>query len=231
MKSGVAVAAGEIVDTSRMSKAQLVEFIHEQIDDAKAQGILFSVHLKATMMKVSDPIIFGHFVKAFYADLFAQFPELETEYGFNANNGIADLDSVLDKLAAEKRSAVEGALANVYASRPDMAMVDSDKGITNLHVPNNVIIDASMPAALKTSGRMWNKEGKTQDTKFVIPDRSYAGMYQEVITFCKEHGAFDVTTMGSVSNVGLMAKKAESMGHMTKLSRFQCGNCCCGEQW
>lgn len=216
LKSGVAVAAGEIVDTSRMSKAKLVEFIYEQIDDAKAQGVLFSVHLKATMMKVSDPIIFGHFVKAFYTELFTQFPELETEYGFNANNGIADLDGVLEKLDAEKRVAVESVLANVYASRPDMAMVDSDKGITNLHVPNNVIIDASMPAALKTSGRMWNKEGKTQDTKFVIPDRSYAGMYQEVITFCKANGAFDVTTMGSVSNVGLMAKKAEEYGSHDK---------------
>jgi isocitrate dehydrogenase len=167
-------------------------------------------------MKVSDPIIFGHFVKAFYADLFSKFPELESEYGFNANNGIADLDDVLTKLDADKRSAVEAALAEVYANRPDMAMVDSDKGITNLHVPNNVIIDASMPAALKTSGRMWNKEGKTQDTKFVIPDRSYAGMYQEVVNFCKEHGAFDVTTMGSVSNVGLMAKKAEEYGSHDK---------------
>jgi len=216
LKAGVAVAAGEIVDTSRMSKSKLVEFIHEQIDDAKAQGVLFSVHLKATMMKVSDPIIFGHFVKVFYADVFAKFPELESEYGFNANNGIADLDGVLEKLDADKRAAVEGAIAEVYVNRPDMAMVDSDKGITNLHVPNNVIIDASMPAALKTSGCMWNKEGKTQDTKFVIPDRSYAGMYQEVVSFCKEHGAFDVTTMGSVSNVGLMAKKAEEYGSHDK---------------
>ncbi len=216
LKENVAVAAGEIVDTSRMSKAKLVEFIHEQIDDAKAQGVLFSVHLKATMMKVSDPIIFGHFVKAFYAELFAKFPELENELGFNPNNGIADLDGVLESLDADKRAAVEATLVDIYASRPDMAMVDSDKGITNLHVPNNVIIDASMPAALKTSGRMWNKEGKTQDTKFVIPDRSYAGMYQEVITFCKEHGAFDVTTMGSVSNVGLMAKKAEEYGSHDK---------------
>mgnify|MGYP000389159804 CR=1 FL=1 len=216
LKSGVAVAAGEIVDTSRMSKAKLVAFIHQQIDDAKAQGVLFSVHLKATMMKVSDPIIFGHFVKAFYAELFTAFPEIEEQYGFNANNGIADLDGILEKLDADKRTAVEGKLAEIYAKRPDMAMVDSDKGITNLHVPNNVIIDASMPAALKTSGRMWNKEGKTQDTKFVIPDRSYAGMYQEVITFCKEHGAFDVTTMGSVSNVGLMAKKAEEYGSHDK---------------
>lgn len=216
LKAGVAVTAGEIVDTSRMSKTKLVEFIYEQIEDAKAQGVLFSVHLKATMMKVSDPIIFGHFVKAFYADVFAKFPELESEYGFNANNGIADLDGVLDKLDADKRAAVETAIAEVYANRPDMAMVDSDKGITNLHVPNNVIIDASMPAALKTSGRMWNKEGKTQDTKFVIPDRSYAGMYQEVVSFCKEHGAFDVTTMGSVSNVGLMAKKAEEYGSHDK---------------
>ena len=216
LKEGVAVTAGEIVDTSRMSKAKLVEFIDEQIEDAKAQGVLFSVHLKATMMKVSDPIIFGHFVKAFYAEVFAKFPELEAEHGFNPNNGIADLDGILESLDADKRAAIEATLAEVYANRPDMAMVDSDKGITNLHVPNNVIIDASMPAALKTSGRMWNKEGKTQDTKFVIPDRSYAGMYQEVITFCKEHGAFDVTTMGSVSNVGLMAKKAEEYGSHDK---------------
>ena len=216
LKESISVAAGEIVDTSRMSKAKLIEFIHEQIDDAKAQGVLFSVHLKATMMKVSDPIIFGHFVNAFYAEVFETFPELITEHGFNANNGIADLDDVLEKLDADKRAEVEAVLANVYVNRPDMAMVDSDKGITNLHVPNNVIIDASMPAALKTSGCMWNKEGKTQDTKFVIPDRSYAGMYQEVIDFCKEHGAFDVTTMGSVSNVGLMAKKAEEYGSHDK---------------
>lgn len=216
LKAGVAVAAGEIVDTSRMSKGKLVQFIHEQIDDAKAQGVLFSVHLKATMMKVSDPIIFGHFVKVFYADVFAKFPELESEYGFNANNGIADLDAILTELDADKRVEIEDSIAAVYANRPDMAMVDSDKGITNLHVPNNVIIDASMPAALKTSGCMWNKEGKTQDTKFVIPDRSYAGMYQEVVSFCKEHGAFDVTTMGSVSNVGLMAKKAEEYGSHDK---------------
>ena len=216
LKDNIAVNKGDIVDSSFMSKTHLLEFIDEQIEDAKAQGVLFSVHLKATMMKISDPIIFGHFVKAFYAEVFQKFPELITEHGFNPNNGIADLDDVLVTLDADKRAEVEAVLANVYANRPDMAMVDSDKGITNLHVPNNVIIDASMPAALKTSGRMWNKEGKTQDTKFIIPDRCYAGIYQEVVDFCKEHGAFDVTTMGSVSNVGLMAKKAEEYGSHDK---------------
>ncbi|MGC6507585.1 MAG: NADP-dependent isocitrate dehydrogenase [Myxococcota bacterium] len=221
LKKGVAVTAGDIVDTSFMSKKNLLAFIDAQIEDANAKGVLFSVHLKATMMKVSDPIIFGHFVKAFYADVFQQFPELEAEHGFNANNGIADLDGILEQLSSDKRDAVNAAITAVYAKRPDMAMVDSDKGITNLHVPNNVIIDASMPAALKTSGRMWNKAGKTQDTKFVIPDRSYAGIYQEVVEFCKANGAFDVTTMGSVSNVGLMAKKAEEYGSHDKTFEIQ----------
>ena len=184
--------------------------------DAKAQGVLFSVHLKATMMKISDPIIFGHFVKIFYKELFAAHPDLLTDYGVNPNNGIGDLYEKLDKMPADKQQAIHDLIANIYANHPDMAMVDSDKGITNLHVPNNVIIDASIPAALRTSGQMWNKEGQLQDTKFIIPDRSYAGMYQEVVSFCKANGAFDVTTMGSVSNVGLMAQKAEEYGSHDK---------------
>jgi len=216
LKNGVSVLAGDVVDSSFLSKDALCAFIEREIADAKAQGVLFSVHLKATMMKISDPIIFGHFVKIFYKELFAAHPDLLTDYGVNPNNGIGDLYEKLDKMPAEKQQAIHDLIANIYANHPDMAMVDSDKGITNLHVPNNVIIDASMPAALRTSGQMWNKEGKLQDTKFIIPDRSYAGMYQEVVSFCKVNGAFDVTTMGSVSNVGLMAKKAEEYGSHDK---------------
>ena len=221
LKDNIKVSSNDIVDASSMSKSALIDFIEEQIEDAKKEGVLFSVHLKATMMKVSDPIIFGHFVRVFYKDVLTKFPELETEYGFNPNNGIAELYDILEKLDEAKRSEIENAIADVYSNHPDMAMVDSDKGITNLHVPNNVIIDASMPAALKTSGKMWNKEGKTQDTKFIIPDRCYAGIYQEVVDFCKANGAFDVTTMGSVSNVGLMAKKAEEYGSHDKTFEIQ----------
>ena len=219
LKDNIKVSSGDIIDASFLSKSVLIDFIEEQIELAKTEDVLFSVHLKATMMKVSDPIIFGHFVRVFYKDLLTKFPELEKEHGFNPNNGIAELYDILEKMEkidGNKRDEIEKTIAEIYEKQPDMAMVDSDKGITNLHVPNNIIIDASMPAALKTSGKMWNKDGALQDSKFIIPDRCYAGIYQEVIDFCKENGAFDVTTMGSVSNVGLMAQKAEEYGSHDK---------------
>ena len=216
LKEGIALLEGEIIDASFMSRAKLRDFFAAQIKDAKESGVLLSVHLKATMMKVSDPIIFGHMVEIFYRDVFAKHAELIDRLGVNPNNGIADLYNKIEELPQDQREAIEADIQAVYEKAPDLAMVDSDKGITNLHVPNNVIIDASMPAALRTSGKMWNSAGKTQDTKFIIPDRSYASLYQVVIDFCKKHGAFDVTTMGSVSNVGLMAKKAEEYGSHDK---------------
>lgn len=216
LKSGVQLQQGEVVDVSFMSKQALCEFFEAQVKEAKEQGVLFSVHLKATMMKVSDPIIFGHIVKIFYKDVFEKYSDTIAELGVKENNGINDLYDKMVGLDATKRAEIEAAIQNVYKTQPAIAMVDSDKGITNLHVPNNVIIDASMPAALRDSGCMWNAEGKRQDAKFIIPDRSYAGIYQEVVDFCKKNGAFDVTTMGSVSNVGLMAKKAEEYGSHDK---------------
>ncbi|NRA42019.1 MAG: NADP-dependent isocitrate dehydrogenase, partial [Pseudomonadales bacterium] len=188
----------------------------EQVADAKAQGVLFSLHMKATMMKVSDPIIFGHCVEVFYADVFEKYASEFAEIGVDVRNGLGDVYAKIDKLGADKAAEIKAAIDAVYAVSPDMAMVDSDKGITNLHVPSDVIIDASMPAMIRTSGQMWNKDGKQQDTKAVIPDRCYAGVYQATIDFCKEHGAFDPTTMGSVPNVGLMAQKAEEYGSHDK---------------
>lgn len=219
LKDNISINAGTIVDASFMNVKMLRRFFQDQIFYAQREDILLSVHLKATMMKVSDPIIFGHMVELFYADVLNEHSEFLQEIGFNPNNGIADLYNKLDELPSSHqniKNQIEAKIQEIYKKQPDLAMVDSDKGITNLHVPNNVIIDASMPAALRTSGRMWNAQGKTQDTKFIIPDRSYAGIYQEVIDFCKENGAFDVTTMGSVSNVGLMAKKAEEYGSHDK---------------
>jgi isocitrate dehydrogenase len=212
LKGGVPLQAGEIADASVMRKAALVEFLAAQVDDARESGVLFSLHMKATMMKVSDPIIFGHAVRVFFADLFAEHGEALEAAGVDVNNGFNDLVSKLDELDADTKAAVEAAIEATYAKGPGVAMVDSDRGITNLHFPNDVIIDASMPAMIRTSGCMWNAEGKTQDTKAVIPDSSYAGLYQAVIDDCKAHGAFDPTTMGSVPNVGLMAKKAEEYG-------------------
>ena len=216
MKEGIKLLAGEIADSSFMSKKALLEFLAAQVAEAKAQGVLYSLHMKATMMKVSDPIIFGHAVRVFFKDVFANHGEALESIGVDVNNGFNDLISKLDELPAETKAAVEADIEAAFANGPDIAMVDSDKGITNLHFPNDIIIDASVPAMLRTSGCMWNKEGKTQDTKVVIPDSSYAPMYQVVMDFCKKHGAFDPTTMGSVLNVGLMAQKAEEYGSHDK---------------
>ncbi len=216
LKGGLALEAAEIIDGTFMSKAALLSFIDAQIADAKANGVLFSLHMKATMMKVSDPIIFGHAVRCFFSDVFEKHAATIDELGVDVNNGFGDLIGKLDELPADKKAAIEADIAAAYANGPDLAMVDSDRGITNLHVPSDVIIDASMPAMIRTSGCMWNKDGNTQDTKAVIPDSSYAGVYQTVIDFCRKHGAFDPTTMGSVPNVGLMAKKAEEYGSHDK---------------
>ena len=216
LRKPVALKAGEIIDATVMSKNALVAFLQEQIKDAKEQGVLFSLHMKATMMKVSDPIIFGHAVKAFFAPVFEQYGDKLAAAGIDVNNGFGNLLANLDKLDADTRAGVEKAIETAYANNPDMAMVDSDKGITNLHVPSDVIVDASMPAMIRNSGRMWDKNGEAKDTKAVIPDSSYAGIYQAVIDFCREHGAFDPTTMGSVPNVGLMAQKAEEYGSHDK---------------
>jgi isocitrate dehydrogenase len=216
LKDGLAVLAGEVVDTTVMSKNALIEFLDKEIADAKASGVLFSLHMKATMMKVSDPIIFGHAVRTYFKDVFAKYAAEFAEIGVNVNNGFGDLVSKLDKLGADKKAEVESALATAMENGPDIAMVDSDNGITNLHVPSDVIIDASMPAMIRNSGRMWDKDGKTRDAKAVIPDSSYAGLYQVVIDFCKENGALDPTKMGTVPNVGLMAKKAEEYGSHDK---------------
>ena len=216
LKEGIALQAGEVIDASCMSAARLQAFLAEQIDDSKARGVLMSLHLKATMMKVSDPIIFGHAVKVFYKDVFAKHGELFSSLGVDANNGIGDVYSKIESLPADQKAEVEADLQAVYATRPEMAMVDSDRGITNLHVPSDIIIDASMPAALRTSGKMWGPDGELHDMKAIIPDRCYAGVYQEVIDFCKANGAFDPSTMGSVPNVGLMAQKAEEYGSHDK---------------
>ncbi|SUO94826.1 Isocitrate dehydrogenase [NADP] [Suttonella ornithocola] len=207
---------GEVIDGTFMSKKALVAFLEKEIADAKAQDILFSLHMKATMMKVSDPIIFGHAVRTYFAPVFTQYSEELQKAGIDVNNGFGNLLSNLDKLPAEVKEAVEKVIEQAYAERPGLAMVDSDKGITNLHVPSDVIIDASMPAMIRNSGRMWGADGKAKDTKAVIPDASYSGVYAETIAFCKEYGAFDPTTMGTVPNVGLMAQKAEEYGSHDK---------------
>ncbi|MCK4738487.1 MAG: NADP-dependent isocitrate dehydrogenase [Deltaproteobacteria bacterium] len=216
LKPSVPLEAGEVIDGTFMSKSALTSFLAEQIDDAKAKGILFSLHMKATMMKISDPIIFGHCVKVFYKAAIDKHADTIKELGVNFNNGLGDLYSKIESLPDDKRKEIEADIEALYGDRPDMAMVDSDKGITNLHVPSDVIIDASMPAAIRTSGQMWNKAGKLQDTKFVIPDHSYASLYQATVDNCRENGAFDPTTMGTVPNVGLMAKKAEEYGSHDK---------------
>ncbi len=221
LKSGLNLQKGEILDATYMSKNALLSFLKEQIEDAKSQGVLFSLHMKATMMKVSDPIIFGHAVRTFFAPVFEKFGTELEQAGVDVNNGFGDLLSKLDQLPGDVQTAIEKEIEKVYEQRPDIAMVNSDKGITNLHVPSDVIIDASMPAMIRTSGQMWNKAGETQDTKAVIPDSSYAGIYQETIQFCKEHGAFDPTTMGTVPNVGLMAQKAEEYGSHDKTFEIQ----------
>ena len=216
LKDGLALQDGEIIDGTFMSKKALLAFLSEQVEDARNTGVLFSLHMKATMMKVSDPIIFGHAVRVFFADLFAKHGQLFDELGVDVNNGFGDLVSKLGELDADKRAEVEADIAACLANGPDLAMVNSDKGITNLHVPSDVIIDASMPAMIRTSGCMWNAAGETQQTKAVIPDSSYAGIYQAVIDDCRENGAYDPTTMGSVPNVGLMAQKAQEYGSHDK---------------
>ncbi|MBR80841.1 MAG: isocitrate dehydrogenase (NADP(+)) [Acidimicrobiaceae bacterium] len=208
----VALSAGEVVDATFMSVRHLQEFLKEQIEDSKAQDVLFSLHLKATMMKVSDPIIFGHCVRAYFSTVFEKHGEQLEALGVNVNNGFGDLIEKLESLSADERATIEASISEAYANGPSLAMVDSDRGITNLHVPSDIIVDASMPAMLRSSGQMWNSDGEMQDTKAVIPDSSYAGIYQAVIDDCVAHGAYDPTTMGSVPNVGLMAQKAEEYG-------------------
>jgi isocitrate dehydrogenase len=212
----VEVIAGEIIDATFMSAKHLRTFLDEQIRDSKERDVLFSLHLKATMMKVSDPIIFGHGVRAYFADVFETHGDVLESIGVNVNNGLGDLLEAIQELPAGDRARIEADVAAAYESGPALAMVDSDKGITNLHVPSDVIVDASMPAMLRTSGQMWNSAGAQQDTKAVIPDSSYAGIYQAVIEDCIENGAYDPTTMGSVPNVGLMAQKAEEYGSHDK---------------
>jgi isocitrate dehydrogenase len=216
LKESTPLKAGEILDATRMSKDALVSFIGEQIAKAKADGVLFSLHLKATMMKVSDPIIFGHAVKVFFKDLIARHSATLKDAGVDFNNGFGDLVAKLEKLPAAKKAEIEADIQSAYASGPAIAMVNSDKGITNLHVPSDVIVDASMPAMIRAGGKMWNAQGKEQDTLAVIPDSSYAGVYQAVIEFCRKNGALDPRTMGSVPNVGLMAQAAEEYGSHNK---------------
>ena len=216
LKGSAPLLAGEIIDSTVMRKKSLVDFLSEQIALAKNENLLFSLHMKATMMKVSDPIIFGHAVKVFFKDVFSKYEQQFMELGVDPNNGLGDVYSKIENLPDSEREAIEADLLRCYENRPEMAMVDSDRGITNLHVPSDVIIDASMPAALRTSGQMWGPDGKLRDMKAVIPDRCYAGVYQEVIDFCKANGAFDPVTMGSVPNVGLMAQKAEEYGSHDK---------------
>jgi len=216
LKEDLKVLDGEVIDATKMSKKALLKFLREQVKDAKDKGVLFSLHMKATMMKVSDPIIFGHAVKVFFEDVFEKYgTELENA-GADVNSGLGDVLQAIESLPKEKQDEINSAIASDLQQGPDIAMVNSDEGITNLHVPSDVIIDASMPAMIRTSGQMWNKQGNTQDTKAVIPDSSYAGLYQATIEFCKEHGAFDPTTMGTVPNVGLMAQKAEEYGSHDK---------------
>lgn len=216
LKAPFSLQKGEIIDATTMSKKALVAFLTEQVADAKAKNVLFSIHMKATMMKVSDPIIFGHMVKVFFKSLFDKHQSTFDEIGVDVNNGFGNLVEKLQELPASKRQEIENDILEAYKNGPALAMVNSDKGITNLHVPSDVIIDASMPAMIRTSGQMWNADGKPEDTKAVIPDSSYAGVYEATIDFCKKHGAFDPTTMGTVPNVGLMAQKAEEYGSHDK---------------
>ena len=216
LREGIALKAGEVIDASCMNRNALCEFLTEVIDDAKAQGVLMSLHLKATMMKVSDPIIFGHAVTVYYRDVFKKHAEKFELLGVDPNNGIGDVYTKIGNLPENERAEIEANIQACYSNRPEMAMVDSDRGITNLHVPSDVIIDASMPAALRSSGQMWGPDGQLHDIKAIIPDRCYAGVYQEAIDFCKANGAFDPASMGSVANVGLMAQKAEEYGSHDK---------------
>jgi isocitrate dehydrogenase len=216
LKPKVTLQAGEVIDATFMSKRALRQFLEEQIEDAKNRGVLFSIHMKATMMKISDPKIFGHAVTVYYKDVFEKHADTFKKLGVDPDNGIGDLYIKIKALPDDQRKAIEDDIQEVYKKRPPMAMVNSDKGITNLHVPSDIIIDASIPPVIRDSGKMWNPEGKLQDTKVVIPDASYAPVYHEVVEFCKKHGAFDPKTMGSVPNVGLMAQAAEEYGSHDK---------------
>jgi isocitrate dehydrogenase len=216
LREAVPVLKDEVIDATVMDCRALQAFLAREIDAAKSEGVLWSLHLKATMMKVSDPIMFGHAVRVFYKDVFEKYGDLFDEIGVDANNGVGDVYTKIADLPAAQQDEIRADIEAVYANRPAMAMVNSDKGITNLHVPSDVIIDASMPAAIRTSGQMWGPDGQLHDTCYVIPDRCYARIYQEVLSFCKEHGAFDVPTMGNVCNVGLMAQKAEEYGSHDK---------------
>ncbi len=216
LKPSVPVLEGEVIDASVMSCKPLRAFFEQAAQDAKSQGVLLSLHMKATMMKVSDPIIFGHAVSVYYKDVFDKHAAAFEKLGVDTRNGLGDVYAKIAELPDDQRKEIEDDIQAVYLTRPELAMVNSDKGITNLHVPSDVIIDASMPAAIRSSGQMWGPDGKLHDTKAMIPDRNYAGIYQAVIDFCKQHGAFDVTTMGNVSNVGLMAQKAEEYGSHDK---------------
>jgi len=221
LKDALPLLAGEIIDTATMNMAKLKAFLAEQVADAKAKGVLFSLHMKATMMKVSDPIMFGAAVEVFFKDVFSSYANDFADLGVDVRNGLGDIYAKIGQLPEAKRQEIELALESAITNCPNLAMVNSDKGITNLHVPSDVIIDASMPAMIRTSGRMWDKDGKARDTKAVIPDRSYSGIYQATIDFCKVNGALDPTTMGSVSNVGLMAQKAEEYGSHDKTFQMQ----------
>ena len=216
LKGKTPVLEGEVIDACVMSVKPLREFFEQAIQAAKDEGVLLSLHLKATMMKVSDPIIFGHAVRVYYQDVFEKYADTFKQLGVNPNNGVGDVYAKIAGLPDDQRQAIEADIQASYQTRPELAMVNSDKGITNLHVPSDVIVDASMPAAIRSSGKMWGPDGKLHDTMAMIPDRSYAGVYQATIDFCKQHGAFDPTTMGSVSNVGLMAQKAEEYGSHDK---------------
>jgi isocitrate dehydrogenase len=216
LKKNTALLAGEVIDASVMSRKALREFLAAQIEDCKEQGLLLSLHLKATMMKVSDPIIFGHAVDVFFSELYSEFADDFASVAINPNNGFGDVVNKMNRLPEDKQSAIQSKINAIFASRTKVAMVDSDKGITNLHVPNDVIVDASMPALIRNSGKAWDENGGLGDTKAIIPDRCYAGVYQETIDFCKKNGAFDPKTMGTVPNVGLMAQKAEEYGSHDK---------------
>lgn len=216
LKKPFALKDKEIIDASVLNKKALVEFFEKEIADAKEQDVLLSLHMKATMMKVSDPVIFGHAVKVYYKEVFDKYGDVFEKLGVDVNNGLGDVYAKIQALPQAQREEIEAALQAVYTTQPPLAMVDSDRGITNLHVPSDIIVDASMPAMIRSSGQMWGPDGKQKDTKAMIPDRCYAGVYQAVIEFCKEHGAFDPTTMGSVPNVGLMAQKAEEYGSHDK---------------
>ena len=216
LKESLKVLKGEIIDGTVLSRNALVSFLEEQIKDAKDKKVLFSIHLKATMMKVSDPIIFGYAVKVYFADLFEKYADTFNKLGVDANNGLGALENKLSELSDDKRNEILADIKHIIDKNPDLAMVDSDKGITNLHVPSDVIVDASMPAMIRSSGQMWGPDGKLHDTKAIIPDSSYAGVFETTIEFCKKNGAFDPATMGTVPNVGLMAQKAEEYGSHDK---------------